>query len=253
MILRIRTSCNKCYDSVCFGIIDDGWKELAIVFNEEQTNLILVPFWLKKEKELSGNSSVYAKDSSGNSFVVYAKVFYVDASDDDWAFINKNLKGIEWIVKNDDVMSDLSEQKQVDTEILEKAKLYDESLQKSEFHEIKNEKDAKNAFACSSGLHDAFLREILEDEKFTTFVFDTTWGFDFILKCETEFLEYNLTVNNFAFWYQADFEFKDDALYLEGEVQSDEIEKGYIKSKNSSFSIVVQNLDEELFSQLSLM
>lgn len=239
MILRIRTSCNKCYDSVCFGIIGDSWKELAIVFNEEQTNLVFVPFWLQKEEK--------------PSHFIYAKSFYVNASDDDWVFLSKNLRGIEWIVKNDGVMSDLSEQKQVETKILEKAKLYDKSLQKPEFHEIKNEKGAKNALVCSRSLHDAFLRDILKDEKFTTFVFDTTWGFDFILKCETKFLEYNLTVNNFAFWYQANFEFKDDALCVEGEVQSDEIESGYIKSKNSSFSIVVQNLDEELYSQLSLM
>lgn len=241
MILKIRTAHNKYYESACFGIVGNSLEKLAIVFNEEKTNLILSQFWQKKK-------------SSPKQGSLHTKIFYKDASKKDWTSISETLQGIEWIVSNEEVMYNLSEQEQVNKSIINRAKLYEQSLDNPEFFELKSKSDTENASVCSNHLKDAFLTKIVEDEDTVTFIFDTTWDYDFILKCEKKSLKHNLAVDEHSFLYCANFDFQNDTIIIDFEIHtSDGTKNAHLETKNASFTINTHDLDKDLFNDLGLL
>ena len=183
MIAKVLTKSNREFCSHIFATFNSGWYTKVIVFDEKENKFKLVDMF--------------------NKHPLKRKVFIIDTDCSDWiekdeiklsTFTKfKCCKGYEWIINNSKLINDIRKNNLIDNEIREKAKELNSSINKDDWHYIKDQKDIENLMTASFGFHDAYISDIkyLKKETYdgqTTVqvLFSNCWESEFLLEFEKD-------------------------------------------------------------------
>ena len=148
MIAKILTKDNREYYSYVFAKFNPGFHETVIVFDEEKDKFELL--------------NVYEV----NPYII-RKVFIIDADTNDWVSKDsikvsllskyKECRGYDWMINDIELIKAIIDGKQVEDSYKTKAKKLNKNIDKSEWHYIKNQKDAEDLLTAAWGFHDAYI------------------------------------------------------------------------------------------------
>lgn len=226
MYAIIRKGNEKYYTSYVFGYYckitssddyqkysDSIYNQYYIVLNKEKNKLIKKYVFQKEQKSL------------------IPQVLITDCDKSDWMLIDDCHGAADFIFDYIDDNNDIS----VPSDILQKCIDIDINYNYNEYTEIHTLTDIENLYAVSGYFHDAFIKEICEEENVLYILFDGLWGCKLELWLEDD-ISYDISKRNpeihDPYWYGGSIILKDNYIYLiDEDIDNNEDIKNYMTNE----------------------
>ena len=244
MIAKIICEDKREFYSYVFAKFNPGWNETVIVYDDEKEK-----FQLLRVYEI-------------NPYIT-RKIFVINTDTSNW--INKDLiklslknklkdcQGYDWIINNKDLIKMIKDGKDVDELYKNIAKEMNMSIDKSQWHYVKDIKDAEDLLNAAWGFHDAeidsinyILQENYDDPSVVQVHFIGCWDAEIILEFSGDILiHFNVNDTNSLEIMASNILFDNGFIYWVGEyvesINEIEDEYTYFRARSLKWKIITKS------------
>lgn len=223
------------YYSYVFAKFYSGFHETVVVYDDENEKFELLRVY---DTKWSIKRKVFIIDTDISNFISEREIRLSIKTK------LKNCYGYDWIINNKKLIKDIKHAKDVNAKYIDIAKQLNATIDKLEWHYVKNKKDADDLISASWGFHDSYLARISYDIKdpdnvpsSIQILFNGCWECNIILEFEVDVLvHFNRIDNNANFIFNGHIFFEDGYVYwVDEDVNSlSEINNEYIYFRGRS-------------------